>query len=319
MISQSIVEPIFIVGAHRSGSTLLRVMLDHHPKISLPHEFEFTMHLVKENGESPELEKLYQHLSLNDSFSRSGFQIDRSLSFEELINSFLEQRRDGKPVIGMTCHENFDRLRFFWPKAKYIHILRDPRDVANSVVQMGWAGNVWVAVNRWIQAERTWNLLCENIAEEQRIEVRFEDLMGNPEAELSKVCDFLKLTFDEQMLSYSSNSDYSSPNASAVSRWRSKMPAKDIQLIEARVGELCRDRNYDLSELPKLSIGPFKQFWLKLHNHLTRSWSRLQRHPGITIKLFIAQRLGQTKRVKQIVQQKHEIYNRQVKRTRYSN
>lgn len=317
-MSQLIADPIFIVGAHRSGSTLLRVMLDHHPQISLPHEFEFTMHLVGDDGEPPELEKFYQHLALNSSFSRSGFHIDRSLPFEELINSFLEQRRNGKPVIGMTCHENFERLRYFWPEARYIHILRDPRDVANSVVQMGWAGNVWVAVNRWIEAERTWDNLCKKIPESHRMEVRFEALMANPKNELSVVCGFLGLSFEEQMLSYPSTSDYDLPNANAATRWRKKMSKRDVQLIEARVGKLCSARNYSLSEFSTISPGLITKTWLNFHSRFTRFMRRLLQNPSITINMLLARRMGRLSRLQHLTQQKYVIKNQQVKQTRYS-
>ncbi|MEM9806470.1 MAG: sulfotransferase [Cyanobacteria bacterium P01_D01_bin.56] len=319
MTLQPVAEPIFIVGAHRSGSTLLRVMLDHHPQIALSHEFEFTMHLVGENGEPPALDRFYSHLSLNASFSRSGFHIDRSLTFAELINSFLEQRQNGKALVGMTCHQNFDRLRFFWPNARYIHILRDPRDVANSVVNMGWAGNLWVAANRWVEAEQMWDVLCQKIPEQQRIEVRFEDLMAKPESELSRVCDFLKLAYDEKMLSYPDNSDYALPNTAAASRWRTKMPEKDIQLVEARVGDLCSARHYPVSDLPKISIGSVQEIWLKVYSRLLKSWRRLQKNPSLVLRLSIARRLGRTEQIEKITQQMHGIQNCQIKQTRYSN
>ncbi|MEM9400626.1 MAG: sulfotransferase [Verrucomicrobiota bacterium] len=319
MTLQPLAEPVFIVGAHRSGSTLLRVMLDHHPQIALSHEFEFTMHLVGENGEPPPLDTFYNHLSLNASFSRSGFHIDRSLTFAELINSFLEQRQNDKAVVGMTCHENFDRLRFFWPNAKYIHILRDPRDVAHSVVNMGWAGNVWVAANRWVEAEHTWDVLCQKVHEDRRMEVRFENLIANPELELSRVCHFLGLGYDEKMLSYPANSDYALPSPTAASRWRTKMSKKDIQLVEARIGDLCNERHYPVSDLPQLCISSIQEIRLKVYSRLLKSWRRLQENPSLVLRLSIAKRLGHTDQAKKITQQMHGIQNHQVKQTRYGN
>jgi hypothetical protein len=134
--------PIFLVGAERSGTTLLRLMLGHHPKIAFHQEFEFSVNQIDEDGNFPNLEDYYEFLSSSRIFLRTGFTIDKNLSYPELINDFLLQRqkRDSKPLIGATVHRKFDRLLLFWPKAKFIHIVRDGRDVARSniTIGLGW-------------------------------------------------------------------------------------------------------------------------------------------------------------------------------------
>ena len=85
-----------------------------------------------------------------------------------LVNDFLRQKQaasGGKPHVGATVHRHFERLRFLWPDARYIHLVRDPRDVARSVVQKGWAGNIYQASEFWIQAENCWDSLVPHLSE----------------------------------------------------------------------------------------------------------------------------------------------------------
>jgi len=313
MTDHPVASPVFLVGAHRSGTTLLRLMLDHHPQVAFPHEFEFTMHLVGDRGEVPELERFYEHLSLNASFSRSGFAIDRTLSFEDLLNSFLEQRRGGKPVVGMTCHENFDRLRWFWPGARYIHLVRDPRDVASSVVKMNWSGNVWAAVQRWTAAERTWNRVCESVPAQQRYEMRFEHLMTTPQAELARLCTFLGLDFSAEMLSYPQHSNYKLPDPSVTYRWRKHMAPTSVRLVETQVGALLTDRGYVPSGLSSLALPPWTRGLLQSHNRAARAW-RSCRTTGfrLTASLALARRLSMDGWYRQLVQEKIARSNRHI-------
>lgn len=310
--------PFFIVGAHRSGSTLLRTMLDHHPELSIPHEFEFAMHLVGKNGEPPELETFYEHLALNDSFSRSGFEIDRALDFKALINSFLERGRYGKNQVGMTCHENFDRLQYFWPDSRYIHLVRDPRDVANSAVQLSWAGNTWEAAARWVKAERMWEVLRDRIPEDRRIELSFENLMRDYRAELVRICEFLGVEFDEQMLSYPDDSDFKLPSPGAAERWRKSSSPRSVQLVEARVGDLLEMRGYKPSGLPKLEPNSLERSWLQFDSRVRRFWRSSQQFGlGHRTSVMLAQRLGRKEWQKRLAQERQAIINSTIQKPRY--
>ena len=61
-----------------------------------------------------------------------------------------------------------DRLTRIWPDARFIHLVRDPRDVARSVIPMGWAGNTWVGVERWMEAERLWDRVRSSLPNSSR-------------------------------------------------------------------------------------------------------------------------------------------------------
>ncbi|MEQ9237509.1 sulfotransferase family protein [Coleofasciculus sp. E2-BRE-01] len=123
-------KPIFLVGAERSGTTVLRLMLDHHPQIAWCYEFEYVVDQISDNGDFPQLEAYYEWLETHRIFQSTGFEIDRSLSYPQLANSFLCQRcqrldRTGKPLVGATVHRHFDRLLQIWPNARFIHVPYD--------------------------------------------------------------------------------------------------------------------------------------------------------------------------------------------------
>jgi len=86
-------NPFFLVGAERSGTTLLRLMLDHHPQIAWCEEFEYAVDKMGDQGEFPHIEEYADFLSSNFIFQSSGFEIDPALSYPRLIKSFLDQRK----------------------------------------------------------------------------------------------------------------------------------------------------------------------------------------------------------------------------------
>ncbi len=271
------VPPFFVVGAQRSGSTLLRLMLDHHPAISCPHEIDYVVARVGPRGELPELRAYARFLETQGSFRRSGLRVEPGLDYLELADSFLRQHSRGKPVLGMTVHLHLDRLLHIWPEARFIHLLRDPRDVARSVVARGWCGNAWVGVERWIEAEEQWERLRDALAPERWTEIRYEDLLRSPERELRRLCAFLGLPWDAAMLSYPEDSTYPAPDAALAEQWRSRAQPEEIRLAEARVGRLLEQRGYPRSELPPLRVGWARSWGLRAQDRLGRFRVRARR------------------------------------------
>src|SRR2546428_1804823 len=120
--------------------------------------------------------------------------MDQSLGYGELGDVFLGQKQadsGGKRYVGPTVHRHFDRLRFLWPHARYIHLVRDPRDVARSVFQKGWSGNLYQAAEFWIQAEESWDSLLTHLLDDQSMEVHYEELVTRTERTLSDICRFI--------------------------------------------------------------------------------------------------------------------------------
>ena len=266
-IPSAIPEPIFLVGAERSGTTLLRLMLDHHPHIAFHSEFEFVVDYFRDN-DYPLVNDYYEYLATDRLFQSSNFEIDSSLSYPQLVNSFLVQKREGtgKHFVGATVHRHFDRLLQIWPDAKFIHIVRDGRDVARSCINMNWAGNVWAGSDRWIEVEKLWSELKEIIPTDRYIEVHYETLISEPVKTLTSLCNFIGTSYDPAMLDYSQSTTYDLPNSKLLWQWKSKLSRREIQLLEAKMGNMLVKHGYELSKLPPITVNSVTRQILKLQN-----------------------------------------------------
>ncbi len=288
-------SPIFLVGSERSGTTLLRLMLDHHPQISFLSEFEFSVLHIGNDGRWPPIETYHEFLRHDRVFGLTDLQIDTQLPLPQLLSSFLDQKRcrDGKLCVGATVHHYFERLRYVWPDARYIYLLRDGRDVSRSIIQMGWAGNMWTAADRWIMAEQSWQQLGADVDASQRIETRYEALMAEPEAQLTRLCDFIGVTFDRAMFDYAADSSYGLPDERFCEQWRRKLPDRQIRLAEARIGPMLAQRGYPLSGLGPLTVSAAMERKLRKQDRWYRARNRMRRF-GLTLFAaeWFARRMG---------------------------
>jgi hypothetical protein len=286
--------PFFVVGAERSGTTVFRLMLDSHPELSVCPEFEYVVDPLAGRDDLPSAEEFRDKLASDWVFLVNDFNVDPSLSYVDLASSFLSQhqRRSGGRMVGAVVHRNFDQLSRIWPDARYIHLVRDPRDVARSVVNMGWAGNVWHGVERWIEAEQIWDSLRTSLDPSRFLNVKYEELVLEPEATLRSVCDFLGTQFSSEMLHYPGQTSYQAPDASLVEQWRRKQTTREISLVEAKAGELMRARGYSLyGEKGYYPSGAMRVF-LRAHDKLGRARFRARRlGPSLYVRELFSRRL----------------------------
>ena len=295
---------------------MFRLMLDHHPAIAMNGEFEYAVDQVSDRGEWPELSDYHEWLATNLMFELSDFEVDRALSYPELIQSFLEQRREraGKELVGAKLCRHFDRLLYLWPRARLIHLIRDGRDVARSVVNMGWAGNVWTGVQWWLDAERTWDRLKVLLDEDQWTELRYEDLVSRPKETLQGVCDFIRVGFDRQMLEYPRETSYEQPDPALAYHWRRELSERDIQLIEARAGDLLIQRGYSLSGLPRVRLSRCAERRLQLDSRLKRFAFAARRHGALFYTFtIVARRIGPKRLVKRFTLRMNETTKRHLR------
>ncbi len=315
----SIENPIFLVASVRSGTTLLSLMLSHHPEIAFPGEFELCVELIGRDGELPALHTYHDWLRVNRHFLWHQLEIDPSLEYRSLVRSFLEQMKQeasgaAKTMVGASVHHGFEHLPSLWPDARYIHLLRDPRDVGASIVVEGWAGNHFTGARKWRETEEAWGRLQAKISPESWIETSFEDLASEPGQTLSRLCDFIGVPFSQEMLNYPTDTTYGEVDGNVRARWRRKQTAHEIQLGEAGAGEMLTRRGYEWSGQPRLSVGPVKNRLLELHCRLVRLGWRLKRY-GIRfwIERRLAQAFGNKTWQDRLELREHEITNRHLK------
>lgn len=309
-------KPFFLVGAERSGTTLLRLMLNHHPQISWVQEFEYSVDLVTNSGQFPSLNTYYDWLETHRIFQSMGFCIDKNLDYPQLIDSFLLQRYNPSQhqIIGATVHRHFDRLLYISDDACFIHLIRDPRDVARSCIGMGWSGNVWYGCDRWLEAETLWNQVKNKISPDRYIEIHYEDLIKDPVKILTSICNFMGLDYDQKMLSYDQNTTYSTPDPKLILQWKKKLSDFEIQLVESKVGSLLVDRGYELSNLPAINPNNFQRQQLKIEDWWYRVQFRIKRL-GLSLFIadFLSRKLGLKSWQKQIKLEMNEIEKKYLK------
>jgi len=268
----------FVCGSLRSGSTLLHVMLNHHPEIRNPGEFDFLFDQVTEKGGFPEIHAYHEWLSSHRIFLSKSLVIDKTLDYQSLIESFVEQLSIAESTLALNVHRGFDRIPFLFPNAKYIHLIRDPRDVARSSIGMGWAGNVYYGVEHWLETEESWKMLQGKVLAEQCFELQFEDLILSPSVVLKDLCTFIGVPYSEKMFDYADKSTYSKPDPSLVRQWKKKLTIREIQYVESKAKNLMHDLGYELSAHPLIPPSLIERFWLKASNKLFKLQFSINRH-----------------------------------------
>jgi hypothetical protein len=307
-------SPVFLVGAERSGTTLLRLMLDHHPEVAFNQESEYLVALVSDEGAFPEMAGYRAYLGEDRVFQHTGLDVDERLEFAELANHFLVQKRGGKRLVGATVHYGFHRLRFLWPRARYIHLYRDGRDVASSVVGMGWAGNVYVAADRWLAAEREWDALRGRLAPGEWLDVRYEDLVARPRSELARLCRFLGVDFSERMFDYVATSTYSAPDPSLGSQWKTKLSRAEVQRLEAKIAQRLAALGYQLSGYPRVAVPAPMHACLHLHSRLKTLGFRVGRYGAwLTLGEMLTRRLRLARAHRSAIRRINTIVNAALK------
>ena len=136
----------FIVGVGRSGTTLLRLMLDAHPDLAIPGETHFLLDLLAQNENGPARDRIFRamieaptwpNLAVSESTFKAALDEVEPFSVPDAIRTFyrLYAQRFGKDRWGdktppyRSCMTGIQQLL---PEAYFIHIIRDGRDVALS-------------------------------------------------------------------------------------------------------------------------------------------------------------------------------------------
>ena len=238
----------FVFGALRSGTTVFKLMLDSHPDLENPGEVDFIFDYLNLNSTTGRWIYDFKGLRSDRIFQSYSLNILKSDDGKIIAQHFVDQllQRNGRHLV-LNIHRNLHKVGAIYPDAKIIHIIRDPRDVAESCVRMGWAGTTYHGIEQWIEAERSWDRFAMLFDKTNTLQVFFEPLIAGPSQELEKVCKFLKVPFCDNMLHYSSHSSYEAPDQSNIEKWRINLQPRDVALVELRTAGLMSGRNYKLS------------------------------------------------------------------------
>lgn len=210
-----------VVGSPRSGTTLLRFMLDSHPELAVPPETGFLKLGLKIRGTGDKLRENFFRAIVNypkNAPSWPDFEITEEafraalaqitpFTVAEGFRAFYRMyaARFGKPRWGdKTPHYCFelDTIRRVLPEARFIHIIRDGRDAALSLRGM-WFSPGWrieTQASYWLKSVLA--ARRAGLGRPDYVEVRYENLVLDPRETLHRVCANIDLPFDEAMLSY---------------------------------------------------------------------------------------------------------------------
>ena len=271
---------VFIVGCARSGTTLLHRIVDAHPQIAITPEMHWISHYFKNQNRlvTPEL---VSELTEHKRFAQ--FEIPRE-EFEGLLGSgepvpyptFLNRvfglygKIKNKPLVGNKTSGYVRRiptLHALWPEAKFVHIIRDGRDVCLSVLHWNKAERTAGRYASWEEDPvSTTALWWERKVRKGREdgaalgpglyhETLYEDLVDNPERECKRLCEFLGVPYDDAMLRFHEGRERVEPGRGAKSAWlrvtsglrdwRTQMCAGDVERFEAAVGDLLEELGYE--------------------------------------------------------------------------
>lgn len=287
--------PLILVGCRRSGTTLLTLMLDHHPSISMVGEVHFILDFLERDGSCSSVEEFCEAVTKDRRFKLWNVTLDLSLTYPEIVYDLIDQRLrhkhgDQAPIRGMCVHERFDAALSLWPNARFLHLVKDPRDVARSYVSAGWAGNTWYGAEPWKTTETQWASLRSKLPENRWMELKYEDLIQNPEGRLASICDYLGIPYSDAMLSYPEDTTYDVIDKSRVYIWRKKATERDVSLVEAHVGDLLVERGYETSDYRRPPVDrTFYRAWLGVEHRLKRLASDSRTYGlGLALEHFVA-------------------------------
>lgn|SRR3990167_2512519 len=261
---------VFVCGALRSGTTLLRLMIDGHPALSNPGEMDFLFETPPLKGGVHDMAAYEAETSRNRVFISRKLKFSAGLAYEDQICDFIRQLRAPGKRLTINIHRHFDRVPSIFPDARFVHLLRDPRDAAKSAIGMGWAGNVFHGVDHWINSERSFEALAARTAPDRIYHLKNEDLIREPHKALMGLCEFLGVPYDGAMLDYPSRSTYGPPDPKLIEQWRSGYSPRELGLVEGKVGRMLIEKGYELSGVAPITPGRVGRTVVRISN----SWGR---------------------------------------------
>jgi Sulfotransferase family len=309
--------PLIVLGVRRSGTTLLRVMLDRHSQLAVPDESYFVPQLADRHLRNVDAEEFVDDLRRLNTLTEWDVPLDKvrarlrdGMPVGEAIGTvyavYAEER--GKPRWGDKTPMYMQNLRLLerlFPDGRFVHLIRDGRDAALSFLAMPRG----IVTETWMHPATAADFACQwraEVAAARRLgrrvggrylEVRYEDVVDDVESALRGICDFASLEYEPAMADYADSVDVSSkphqqrlvqPPTRGVRDWRTQMPADDVASFEHVAGDLLRELGYETSH-ERNAAGRARLVWYETRAGawraasfgLRRSFLWRRRHPPL--------------------------------------
>jgi hypothetical protein len=285
-------RPIFVVGAPRSGTTMLQYMLSSHPRIHILLESNFIPRFFQHGPRAPMKRQQAIHI-LNVVFNSYRYhEFPREWQGEQLAPAtFVDGLPDLTPTTfiatlfsqyaGQFGAERWgdkspiytgyiDLIADIFPTAQFIHLIRDGRDVALSTVD-AWDKerfyvDVYFAARSWKRRIRKAFASATRLGSDRYYELRYEQLTADPDSLLREICDFLGEVYVPEMAEpHRMARKYIGPKGlhapvreqtttKSSGRWRREMSKADQRLLQAVAGDLLDELGYETVDLGKMCL-----------------------------------------------------------------
>lgn len=317
-------QPFFIVGSGRSGSTLLQTLVDAHPHLSIPREshiYDSFDRVFDSYGDLRERgnQKRFINALLDDVFIRQWRleatveQVERRLArpdrggiIEALFALYAEQH--GALRWGDKTPEHVRHLRDIrgdFPDAKLIHLVRDGRDVAEAFRRMVFGSYSAVGLARdWRRDVMAWQTFCLEHGKTDTLVVRYEDLVTNPATTMRKVFRFLDEPYVDTVPAYASThlsralsvargdshaSLRQGISPAKIGVYRQKFAAREIEIFEAVAGDALAVYGYGRDCSAPRAVTARERLSGFVTDRVVRWYRKL--HDPITIWMAVQRRL----------------------------
>ncbi|MEN8239493.1 MAG: sulfotransferase, partial [Actinomycetota bacterium] len=253
-----------IVGSGRSGTTLLRTILDGHPRLAVANEPQFTGGVARRRKrlESDGFDRsaFLETVRSNPNYRRLGLDeaaVDASIRRAAPTNTADGVRAvfdvfaasEGKPLYGDKTPGyvvQIPELADMFPEARFIHLIRDGRNVALSYIERPWGPTtVGEAALYWRSRVGRGRAAGSALGDTRYLETRYENLVDDPEEEVRRICEFLDLEFEPEMLQYQKAAEtfiasshqpeaftaLTRPPTSGIRDWSTAMNTDDVALF----------------------------------------------------------------------------------------
>jgi len=268
--------PLFVLGVSRSGTTMLRVILDRSPGIAIPDETFFVPQLAHRHRGTVDPAELLEDarrlprlaawgVPVEDLMARLRPGMTTGEALDAVFSAYAAKH--GKPRWGDKTPmymRHLGLIERLFPTAQYVHLIRDGRDAALAFLDMPEG----VVTRTWAHPRSPAGFACEWRTEVRRArdlgrrlgasryhEVRYEELVSDTGEVLRSICAFADLPFEPEMLEFAGAVDVSAkphhqrllqPPTRGVRDWRTQMDEEDLAAFEATAGDLLGELGYEL-------------------------------------------------------------------------
>jgi hypothetical protein len=271
----------FLVGCNRSGTTMLRGMFDSHPDVAVPPESYFVVPALRrsasyERPEGLDVATLVADLRANASFRRN-WQLppealaalrrdppaDTAAALTALYAAYAREHGKTRYADKTPQHVlHVELLAASFPRARVVHLVRDGRNVVPSLLEVPHGPRRYVdGVVYWRTRVLAGRQAGERLGPGRYREVRYEDLVADPERHLRQLCEFLELAYSPAMLGFPARVDelvagtFDARHHLGISRaptadvrdWRTSSAPHDVQRFEAIAGDVLDAFGYERS------------------------------------------------------------------------